>query len=418
MPKIATPLRDLQIAQAKPKAKDYRLFDGGGLFLLIKTTGVKNWRIKYKKPDGRDGLTALGDYPALSLAQARAKRDEMAAKLAAGIDPAAEKATAKTGGGVITFERLARDWWESQKKWSEHHAARVWRRFEQYVLPTLGNADITAIDTTQVVAVLTPIEVRGTHDVASRLRQYVVATFRFGVQRGLLKYNPAAELAGIASATKSTHRAALPLEELPELLRRINTTPARATTRLGLLLALHLLVRSSELRNARWSEFDFAAKLWTLPPEREAIEGARYSGRGAKMKTPHLIPLTDQVVATLQELRQHVGDSELLFPGDHRAWVPMSENTLGGAIRRMGYCTKTQVTLHGFRAMACGALNESGKFSRDAIERQMAHQERNSVRAAYIHKAQFLDERRRIMEWWSQYITAVSDGYIPPWEYG
>lgn len=418
MPKVVLPLRDTKIAQAKPATSDYKMFDGGGLFLLVKKTGVKSWRLKYRRPDGREGLATLGAYPGVGLAQARELRLQFVAQLAAGVDPLEEKAKAKVAAVAHPFAAVARAWWEAQKKWSPDHARRVWRRFELHLLPALGARPVGAIEPADIVAVLAPVESAGTHDVASRLRQYLVAVFRFAVQRGLLRYNPAGELAGVAVSVKSEHRPALSLEELPELLRRIDAYPFRPTTRLGLLLTLHLFVRSSELRNARWAEFDLAGALWTIPAARAPIEGARFSERGAKMKSPHLVPLSSGVLVLLDELRQHVGDGELLLPGDHKPWIPMSEGTLGKALRALGYCTKTQLTPHGMRTMACSALNESGRFSRDAIERQMGHQERDGVRAAYIHKAEFLDERRRIMAWWSGYLEAVKKGgYVPPWDF-
>lgn len=418
MPKVVAPLRDTKIAQAKPAASDYKMFDGGGLFLLVKTTGVKSWRLKYRKPDGREGLASLGAYPAVSLAQARELRADYVSKLASGVDPIAEKAKTKAAAVANHFKDVARLWWEAQKKWSSDHASRVWRRFELHLLPALGARPVAAIEPAEIVAALAPVESAGTHDVASRLRQYLVAVFRFAIQRGLLRYNPAGELTGVAVSVKPTHRPALLLEELPQLLQRIDAYPFRPTTRLGLLLTLHLFVRSSELRNARWSEFDLVSSLWTIPATREPIEGARFSERGAKMKTPHLVPLSPQVLALLADLKRHVGDGQLLLPGDHKDWIPMSEGTLGKALRALGYDTKTQLTPHGMRTMACSALNESGRFNRDAIERQMGHQERDGVRAAYIHKAEFLEERRRMMAWWSGYLEAVKKGgYVPPWEF-
>ncbi|HEY6527129.1 MAG TPA: integrase arm-type DNA-binding domain-containing protein [Cellvibrionaceae bacterium] len=416
MPKIVAPLRDAAIAQAKPREKMYKLSDGGGLFLFVGPTGSKLWRVRYFRPDGKESLASLGEYPVVSLAQARVARDAFLAKLAAGEDPVRQKREIKTGSN--NFEAVAKAWWEKKKKrWDSNYAEKVWRRFEMHLLPQLGAMPITKIEPPHIVAALATLEASGIHHLASRIRQYAIAVFRSAVQAGLIRYNPATELAGIAQSTKSKHHAALPLEKLPEFLSRIDGARCQPTTRFALLIALHIFVRSSELRNARWTEFDFEKKMWTLPAEREEIDGGRFTSRGAKMKTPHLIPLSGPVIALLQQLREYVGDEALLFPGNHKAWVPISENTLGQAIRNIGYCTQADVTPHGFRTMACSALNESRQFGRDAIERQMAHLERNTVRAAYMHKAEFLEERRLMMDWWSSYLSQMLIEYVDPWEY-
>jgi integrase len=214
-----------------------------------------------------------------------------------------------------------------------------------------------------------------------------------------------------------THRPALPLERLPELLGKIDGYGGRPVTRFALLLSLHLFVRSSELRFARWDEIDVNGRLWTIPASRAAIEGVKYSGRGAKMRSPHLVPLAAPVLVLLEDVKKNCGERTLILPGDFLADTPISENTVNAALRRLGYDTKKEVCGHGFRTMACSALNECGLFSRDAIERQMSHQERDAVRAAYIHKAEFLQERRRMMEWWSAYVEKNRGGYVPPWEF-
>ncbi len=414
MPKIVPPLRETRVAGAKPAAKDYKLADGGGLYLLVTTLGKKLWRLRYRKPGGGESMAGLGAYPQVSLAQARRARDAFLEQLAAGVDPVAARRPAV---GPL-FVDVAREWHGAQQKWSPDHAARVWRRFEQLVLPALGARPVASIAPAELVAVLDAMTARGTHDLASRMRQYLCAVFRRCVQRGVIEHSPAEHLAGLAQARQGMHRPALALDALPELLARIHGYPHRAVTRLAVLLQLHTFVRSSELRFARWAEFDLPAALWTIPGQREPIAGSRYAARGSKMGTPHLVPLSPAVLALLAELRSHTGPCELLLPGDHKPWLPLSEGTVNKALERMGYCTKTQVCGHGFRAMACSALIESGQFSRDAIERQMSHQERSGVRAAYVHKAEFLAERARIMCWWSCYLLRLqTGGYVPPWEF-
>ncbi|EPA8398165.1 TPA: site-specific integrase, partial [Escherichia coli] len=220
-----------------------------------------------------------------------------------------------------------------------------------------------------------------------------------------------------ASPVKN-HYPALPLERLPELLDRIGDyRQGRELTRLAVVLTLHLFIRSSELRFARWSEIDFRHKIWTIPATREAIDKVRFSGRGAKMRTPHIVPLSRQAIAILKQIQELSGHLDLVFPGDHNPYKPMSENTTNRALRLMGYDTKTEICGHGLRAMACSALVESDLWSRDTVERQMSHQERNSVRAAYVHKAEHLEARKAMMQWWSDYLDVCREGYVAPYIY-
>ena len=205
---------------------------------------------------------------------------------------------------------------------------------------------------------------------------------------------------------------------MSELLGRIGDyQQGRELTRLAEVLTLHLFIRSSELRFARWSEIDFRHKIWTIPATREAIDKVRFSGRGAKMRTPHIVPLSRQAIALLKQIQELSGHLDLVFPGDHNPYKPMSENTTNRALRLMGYDTKTEVCGHGFRTMARGALGESGLWSDDAIERQLSHSERNNVRAAYIHTSEHLDERRLMVQWWADYLDANTQEYITPYDF-
>ncbi|EFH4006560.1 TPA: tyrosine-type recombinase/integrase, partial [Escherichia coli] len=210
---------------------------------------------------------------------------------------------------------------------------------------------------------------------------------------------------------------ALELSRLPELLSRIDSYKGQPVTRLAVMLNLLVFIRSSELRYARWSEIDIDNSMWTIPAEREPLPGVKFSHRGSKMRTPHLVPLSKQVVAILAELQTWAGENGLIFTGAHDPRKPISENTVNKALRVMGYDTTQDVCGHGFRAMACSALIESGLWSRDAVERQMSHQERNGVRAAYIHKAEHLEERRLMLQWWADFLDANREQCISPFEY-
>ncbi len=233
----------------------------------------------------------------------------------------------------------------------------------------------------------------------------------------LFSGKPIPDMAGALTTVKRQHRPALDLSCLPELLSRIDGYKGQPVTRLAVMLNLLVFIRSSELRYARWSEIDIDNAMWTIPAEREPLPGVKFSHRGSKMRTPHLVPLSKQAVAILTELQTWAGENGLIFTGAHDPRKPISENTVNKALRVMGYDTTQDVCGHGFRAMACSALIESGLWSRDAVERQMSHQERNGVRAAYIHKAEHLEERRLMLQWWADFLDANRERFISPFEY-
>ena len=410
MPRKTLPLTDTDCRTAKPVDKDYSMFDGGGLYLLVKASGTKSWRFKYTKPDGKSGLTAFGDYPTLSLKEARHKREEARALLSQGIDPVAHKVAKKQESVRATensFERIAREWHsKNAARWTENHAERILTRLNNDIFPVIGKAPIDTLRARDLLEALRPMEKRGAIDLAQRARQYVNSIMRYAVVTGRCEFNPAADLSEAITTRKAVHRAALPLTRLPELVQRIEGYPGRLLTRQALQLTLMTFVRSSELRGMRWAELDMERAEWHIPAER------------MKMKSPHVVPLSTQALHILETIRPLTGRFELVFVGDHNAERMMSENTVNAALRRLGYDTKVDICGHGFRTMASSAMNESGFWNPDAIERQLAHVERNTVRAAYIHKAEFLPERRRMMQWWSDYLDAQKAGsYIAPPEF-
>ena len=411
-------LTETKIKAAKSAATPYKLFDGQGLFLLIHPNGSKYWRCNYRFA-GKSKTEAFGVYPLITLAQARDKRHELRKAVAEGIDPAAERQEKKLeASGHMLFETVARAWHKSNQKWNPDHSVKVLRSLETHVFPSLGVRDIRDLKTQSLLAPVKAVANAGHLELASRLQQRIAGIMRYAVQHGMIEVNPAADLAGVVPTRKANHRASLDFERLPELLARIGAYEGRPLTRLAVELSLLVFIRSSELRFARWSEIDLERKIWTIPAEREPIDGVKFSERGAKMRTPHLVPLSDQAITVLKLVYFFTGKHDLVFAGDHNPKRPMSENTVNHALRKMGYDTQKDVCGHGFRSMACSALIESGQWSKDAVERQMSHQERNSVRAAYIHKAAHLDERRLMMQWWADYLDANRKGFVSPYEFG
>lgn len=413
-------LTDVVARTAKPREKAYKLADAHGLYLLVSPNGSKRWYLKYRF-EGKESRIAFGAYPLVSLAKAREKCDEIRLLLLEGIHPTEKREEEKEQAqeALNTFAKVAQDWHRniSQNRWSETHAGRVWRDMERNLLPAIGHRHIADLKTKDLLEPLKVVEQNGHLDLASRLRQRVTDIMRYAVQNDLIERNPAQDLSGAIAAPKSTHRPALKLNKLPDFLARIERHKGRALTRLALKLTLCVFIRSSELRFARWPEIDFKRAMWTIPAEREAIPGVKHSQRGAKMRSEHLVPLSRQSLVLLEQIKAISGAHELIFPGDRRPTKPMSENTVNNALRTMGYDTTTEVCGHGFRTMACSALVESGQWSRDAVERQMSHQERNGVRAAYIHKAEHLDERRLMLQWWADYLDANREEYVVPYEF-
>ncbi|MCY1700663.1 tyrosine-type recombinase/integrase [Lelliottia sp. SL45] len=410
-------LTDIKVRTAKPMDKQYKLTDGNGMHLLVHPNGSRYWRLQYRY-DGKQKMLALGVYPEVSLADARARRDEARKLLANSIDPGDKKKNDKVEQEEArTFEQLAIEWHATNKKWTEEHSRRVLKSLEDNLFPAIGKRNIAELKTRDLLAPIKAVEMSGRLEVASRLQQRTTAIMRYAVQSGLLDYNPAQEMAGAVASSNRQHRPALELRRTPELLQRIDSYTGRPLTRLAVELTLLVFIRSSELRFARWSEIDFETSMWTIPAEREAIEGVKHSQRGSKMRTPHLVPLSHQALAILKQVHKLSGDRDFVFIGDHDHRKPMSENTVNKALRVMGYDTKVEVCGHGVRTMACSSLIESGLWSRDAVERQMSHMERNSVRAAYIHKAEHLDERRLMLQWWADFLDVNREKAVSPFDF-
>ncbi|WP_421286533.1 tyrosine-type recombinase/integrase [Aeromonas veronii] len=394
------PLSDTAARQAKFTGKQQKLFDEKGLFLLITSSG-KYWRLKFRFA-GKEKVLALGVYPEVSLKEARAKREEARRQLADGIDPSLARKQSKVANRLASennFEVIAREWHQSQlARWSPGHAKRVIESLEVDAFPDLGLVPVAELTAPIMLDALRKIEARGATETAGRVLQRISSVMRYAIQTGRVSYNPAQDLKGALRATKQEHRPALPRADLPEFYRRLAAEPLNPATRLAIHLLMLTMTRPGEVRFARWDEFDLARAEWRIPAER------------MKMRVPHIVPLSRQALAVLEELRQISGHCELLFPSERKLTNPISENTLSYAMGRMGY--KGIATPHGFRALASTILNEEG-FDPDVIERQLAHAERNKVRAAY-HRAEYLDERRKLLQWLADFYESQQGSNVRP----
>ncbi|CCC30918.1 bacteriophage integrase [Salmonella bongori NCTC 12419] len=413
----AMSLTDTAIRKLRPTDKPFKLGDSAGLYLLIKPNGSKLWYMKYRI-DGKEKKLAFGPYPDVSLLTARQLRDAARIKMREGVDPSVDKKIAqqKKKNGQ-TFRQIAINWHADHRRWSEHYATTIRRRLEMYIFPDIGDRYIDQIVTEDLLFTLRKVENKGFLEITARLKNYVTEIMRYAVKKQLIRSNPALDLDGEFTPPETQHYPALPLEKLPELLSRTDNYSGRLLTRYALKLSLLFFVRSSELRFARWSEIDWQQKLWIIPEEREQIENVRFSHRGTKMKTQHIVPLSDQAMAILKQTEALSGHLAFIFPGEYDQDKCMSDNTISKALRVMGYDTRKEICGHGFRAMACSALSESGLWSKEAIEKQMSHQERNSVRAAYIHKAEYLEERINMMQWWADYLDANTKRHVSPYQF-
>ncbi|EHZ8054059.1 tyrosine-type recombinase/integrase [Escherichia coli] len=412
-------LTDAKIRTLKPSDKPFKVSDSHGLYLRVKPGGSRHWYLKYRI-SGKESRIALGAYPAISLSDARQQREGIRKMLALNINPVQQRAAVRgSRTPEKVFKNVALAWHKSNRKWSQNTADRLLASLNNHIFPVIGNLPVSELKPRHFIDLLKGIEEKGLLEVASRTRQHLSNIMRHAVHQELIDTNPAANLGGVTTPPVRRHYPALPLERLPELLERIGAYhQGRELTRHAVLLMLHVFIRSSELRFARWSEIDFTNRVWTIPATREPIIGVRYSGRGAKMRMPHIVPLSEQSIAILKQIKDITGNNELIFPGDHNPYKPMCENTVNKALRVMGYDTKKDICGHGFRAMACSALMESGLWAKDAVERQMSHQERNTVRMAYIHKAEHLEARKAMMQWWSDYLEACRESYAPPYTIG
>lgn len=385
-------LTNTAVKNAKPKEKPYKLTDGDGLYLLISPNGGKYWRFKYRHV-GQEKLLAFGTYPEVTLEQAREKRRAARKLLAGGADRGRKKKEEKRRAiynAGNTFQAVAKEWFETNKpKWTPEHAVRLWRRLELHMMPEIGNRPIAELKALDLLDVLRKVEKRGTTETSHRLLQTCGVIFRYAVLTGRVQYNPTQDLKGALVPHQAESHPTIQSKELPDFFHQLQAVETTSLNKLAIRLLMLSFVRQGELRQAKWEDIDVHAKEWRLP------------AHTTKMRDLHIVPLAKQTIALLKELNQLTGDSELLFPSQQRRrHAMMSENTINHVLRKMGY--EGKLVGHGFRALASTTLNEMG-FPPDVIERQLAHAERNKVRAAY-NRAEYLPQRRDMMQKWADYL--------------
>jgi integrase len=380
-------LNDTKLRSLKSRDEPYSISDGNGLYIEIRPTGAKYWRQNYRY-NGKQKKLAHGKYPLVSLAEAREMRDQALKELHSGSDPSKLKRQAKLRL-KNTFGQIAKEWHDKESEnWKAIHSYKVWRQLERDVLPYLQDEPIDRITTTDLLDVLKRVEKRGALDIASRQRQRCEAIFNHAILTDRAINNPAVPLVKVLKTKKVKHRNALNKNELPEFLSRLELFDCHSIPKIALKVLIHTFVRTGELRGATWPEFDLENKVWLIPGER------------MKMGADHIVPLTPQVIGLLNQIKHLTGNRTYVFASPQRPKQPISNNTILQIIYRMGY--KGRATGHGFRATASSTLNELG-FNPDAIERQLAHSERNKVRAAY-NRSEYLDERKSLMATWSEIV--------------
>lgn len=383
-----------QVDAAKPREKAYKLADGAGLYLEVVPSGSRYWRMKYRF-NGKEKRIAFGVYPAVSLAQARALRDEAKKKLAEGIDPSFAKKEEKLVRDVQlnnTFQAVALEWHGTKvSRWSEGYASDIIEAFNKDIFPYIGQLPVNDIKPLVLLNVLRRMESRGATEKAKKVRQRCSEVFRYAIVTGRAEYNPAADLTSAMSGHESKHYPFLTVEELPEFFKALAGYTGSPLVVLAARLLILTGVRTGELRGAFWSEFDLEKAVWEIPTER------------MKMKRPHLVPLSTQALEIVQQLKVMSGRYPLVFPGRNDPRKTMSEASINQVFKRIGYTGK--VTGHGFRHTMSTILHEEG-FNTAWIETQLAHVDKNAIRGTYNH-AQYLEGRREMMQWYADYINNI-----------
>ena len=398
----STPLTDKYIKGLQPNIeKDYKVFDGGGLFILVAKGGGKRWRLKYRF-DGKEKVLALGVYPALTLAKARKKREDYKEQIANGINPAEERKQNKREQKIEdnreynTFKVVALKYFEKRNELNEAYKVRLENSFRNDVYPFIGNLPIDEVTPHHIMDIVKLVERRGATESAHRLFTQLSKVFKYGVSNLLGTSNPCNNLDKneiLKSHTSKNYPTITNPKEIGTLLNIIDDYTGDYLVKMALTLAPYVFVRPSNLRFAQWDEVDFEARLWRIPADK------------MKTKDEHLIPLTDRTIAILKEVQLYSGDATYIFHSMRSKTTQMSDATLNNALRRMGY-SKDEIVTHGFRAMFSTRAHEDSDFKHDVIEKQLAHSVGTKVSQAY-NRAMYLDERKELMQWWSDYLDAL-----------
>ena len=379
---------------AKPKDKPYKLADGGGLYLLVNPNGARYWRLKYRVA-GKEKLLALGVYPDVTLADARAKRDEAKRGIAGGIDPneaKREEKIAREANVRNTFQEIACEWHSSKLyKWSEGYASDIMEAFNKDVFPYIGKKPIAEIKPLELLNVLRRMEGRGATEKAKKVRQRCGEVFRYAIVTGRAEYNPAPDLTSAMQGHESKHYPFLNTSELPTFFEALSGYSGSMLVVLAARLLIITGLRTGELRGAMWQEIDADAAVWEIPAER------------MKMRRPHIVPLSLQAQAIIMRIREMTGRYPYIFPGRNDPRKTMSEASINQVFKRIGYAGR--VTGHGFRHTMSTILHEQG-YNTAWIETQLAHVDKNSIRGTYNH-AQYLDGRREMLQWYADYMDAL-----------
>jgi integrase len=391
------PLKDVAVRKAKSSGKPRKLSDGGGLHILIQPTGGKLWRLAYRFA-GKQKTLALGVYPAVSLEEARRRRDDAKKLLARSVDPSVQRKADKQVGKDSSFRAVAEELIAKLEREGRAQATLSKKHWLlNFAYPAFGHRPVAEITARELLALLREIEGRGLYETARRLRSTCGMVFRYAVATGRVERDPSMDLRGAPTTPKVTHRPTIvDPSGIGALMRAIDGFDGQPTTRAALQLLAHVFVRPGELRHAEWKEFDLDAAVWSIPVEK------------MKMRRPHRVPLARQPLAMLQELQTITGNGRWLFPSVRTFARPISENTLNAALRRLGYGSEEMCT-HGFRGMASTRLNEMGRWNPDAIERQLAHQEANAVSRAYTH-GEYWTDRVQMMQAWADYLDGLKQG--------
>jgi len=397
-------LSAIEVRNAKPKDKPYKLTDSKGLYLHVTPGGKKTWRYRYTIA-GKETSYVIGEYPALSLEAARKERADIREKVKTGTNLAEERRQLKQAAieakeeekklAANSFETVAYEWHHHrQARWSAGYAKSNMTKLKNNVFPAIGLIPVDQVTPPMVLKIIRAVESRGSGETAKKCLEIMNGVFRYAIQTGRATYNPAADMRGVLISRKVIHHPMIKPTELPEFLQALTRSDIHTTTKLALQFTILTAARSGEVRGATWAEIDLEKQLWIIPAER------------MKMKAAHAVPLSKQAIAILNRLKILHGNQPLVFPGIHYPEKPLSDNTMLFALYRIGYHSKA--TVHGFRALFSTIANEAG-FNPDAIERQLAHKEKNAIRAAY-HRSEYMLERIKLMQWWADHLHHLEHG--------